>query len=281
MTQETDKKEASIIPYSTNIISQATNYCDLMHLPKEAVSAVLRALDNHAKLNKIIAHQQALPLAERKKLVDTRNPIADEPMRMIDEFVEMHMIPYTAMTWIEGKPYPKADGLRYKLMAEPRVVKYVDTKPLEAPPLIDQNNMMVGYECTVEFFNGEKYHAVGWADLAELQTRRRGTNVSPGFMAMIAETRAKRRCTLAALGLPTGVAEEVTEGKEFEAAAKDVVVTPVTPMPSVPTNLGQLIAMAYTDLSYSVTDITGKLKMPLDKITDFGEAWKKLHEQEK
>lgn len=272
--------EKSLIPFPETAIEAAKRYCDLMHLPPIAVSAILRALDNHSKLLEVIKKQQALPLEARKKLVDTRTPLADDPMRMIDEFVEMHLVPYTCMTWIEGKPYPKADGLRYKLQADPRVVKSVDTKQLEAPPLIDQNNMMVGYECTTEFYNGERYHAVGWADIAELQTRRRGSNVSPGFMAMIAETRAKRRCTLAALGLPTGIAEEVSEGKEFEAASKEGIVTPVvTPtMPSVPTNLAQLLAMAYSDLHYSAQDIANKLGMPLDKVIDFGEAWKKLHE---
>lgn len=278
---EEEKKETSLTPYPAGIIEQARRYCSLVHLPEEAISAVLRALDNHSKLAQIVKQQQALSTEQRKALVDTRTAIADEPMRMIDDFVEMHVIPYTCMTWIEGKPYPKADGLRYKLQADPRVVKSVDTKPLEAPPLIDQNNMMVGYECTTEFYNGEKYHAVGWADLAELQTRRRSSAVSPGFMAMIAETRAKRRCTLAALGLPSGVAEEVTEGREYEEATvaeAKVAATEAAVMPSVPTNLAQLLAMAYSELHYAAQDIANKLGMPIDKIVDFGDAWNKLKE---
>ena len=166
MTEQPGKvggKEESIIPYPVAIIEQASKYCDLMHLPKEALSSVLRALDNHQKLKQIIAQQRKLPVEQRKALVNTKNPVADEPMRIIDEFVEMHMIPYTSVTWIEGQPYPKADGLRYKLMADPRVAKTVTTKILEAPKLIDENNMMVGYECVTEFWNGEKYYAVGSA----------------------------------------------------------------------------------------------------------------------
>lgn len=276
MTQE-EKKEFSIIPYPTSIIQQAKSYCDLMHLPPEAVSAVLRALDNHSKLIKIINDQRKLPIEERKKLVDTKSPLANEPMKMIDDFVEMHMIPYTSMTWVEGHPYPKADGLRYKLQADPRISKSVDTRQLESPSLVDQNNMMVGYECYIEFFNGEKYHAVGWADLAELQARRVRSNVSPGFMCMIAETRAKRRCILAALGLPTGIAEEIIEGKEYEEASVNVAPVP-TPeaAPSVPTNLAQLIAKAYSELNYSVNDITVIVGIPLNQITDFEAAWSKL-----
>lgn len=282
MTQE-EKKEFNIIPYPTSVIQQAKNYCDLMHLSPEAVSAVLRALDNHSKLISIIKQQQSLPLDKRKALVDTKTPLADAPMQMIDDFVSMHLVPYTAMTWVEGHPYPKADGLRYKLMADTRIVRSVDTKPLEAPPLIDQNNMMVGYECTIEFFNGEKYHAVGWADIAELQARRTRTNVSPGFMAMIAETRSKRRCILAALGLPTGVAEEVTEGVEYEAASAAISKMPavkVEPTPSVPVNLAQLLAMAYTAFHFNAQDLTSRLG-PLGKITDYGAAWGKLKEGQK
>ena len=78
---------------------------------------------------------------------------------MIDDFVEMHLIPYNCMTWVKGHPYPKAEGLRYKLQADPRIIKSVLSEPLISPPLVDANNMMMGYRATAVFFNGEMYNA--------------------------------------------------------------------------------------------------------------------------
>ena len=121
----------------------------------------------------------------------------------------------------------------------------------------------------------------GWADLAELQTRRKNSSVSPGFMAMIAETRAKRRVTLAALGLPAGVAEEVSEGQEYAAASESspvtTLVTVTKPKPELgkPANLPELLARAYSEKHMSVNQVLAKLGS-LDNITDFGKAWDTL-----
>jgi len=105
--------EKSLIPYPESLIEQARKYADLMHFPPEAISAVLSALDMHWKLKEIVEKQMKLPDNERALQIDTKSPLAAVPLKQVDDFVAMHGIPYNVMTWFDGKPYPKADGLRY------------------------------------------------------------------------------------------------------------------------------------------------------------------------
>lgn len=269
--------EKSLIPYEVRLIEQARNYCDLMKFPEVAISAVLSTLSMYNNLKDIIEKQRRLPDEQRALLIDTKTRLAAPVLKIIDDFVERHGIPYDAMTWVEGKPYPKADGLRYKLAADPRVLKTNVTIPIEAPSLND--NVIVGRECTIEFWNGQKFTRTGFADLNEIQARRAHSQASPGFMAMIAETRSERRCALKALGLPTGVAEEVIEAKEYEEATKETVVAPKASatMPGVPTNKAELLAMAQKQLSLGAAGVLRKLgKGSLSEITDFTKAWEIL-----
>ena len=270
--------EKSLIPYEVRLIEQARNYCDLMKFPEVAISAVLSTLSMYNNLKDIIEKQRRLPDEQRALLIDTKTRLAAQPLKMIDDFVERHGIPYDAMTWVEGKPYPKADGLRYKLAADPRVLKSEITIPLE-PPNLGGENIMFGYECIIEFYNGQKFSSKGWCDLNELQARRVHSQASPAFAAMIAETRSKRRNRLSSLGLPTGVAEEVMEGKEYEEATKDTVTAPKAPvtMPGVPTNKAELLAMARKGLDLGAAGVLRKLgKGSLSEITDFAKAWEIL-----
>jgi len=286
MIKEEEKKESTeivnLLPYSNSLIAEADRYCTAMHLPKEASSSVIRTLDNFNKLRIIIERQSKLPYEQRRMLVDTKTPLAEQPLKLIDDFVEMHMIPYTSMTWVEGHPYPKAEGLRYKLQADPRILKEVVTEQLISPPMVDKNNMIAGYKATALFWNNECYTAEGWADLAELQVRRKNSAVSPGFMMMIAETRAKRRLALAALGLPAGVAEEVQEGQEFQEASS-VIVKPsavIYEQKKVefvkPKNLPEFLAKAYGDKHLSGADCERKLGVSLSSISDYEKAWDSL-----
>jgi len=162
------------------------------------------------------------------------------------------------------------------LAADTRILKLEITSPVELPKLDD--NTWIGYECVIEFYNGQKFSSKGVVDLVEMQSRRRTSIASPGFMAMIAETRAKRRNRLSALGLPTGIAEEVMEGKEFEEASKEskAVVPTEMKVPGVPTNKAQLMAMALKDPEVNLRPHQVLTKLGLksfSKIEDFAKAW--------
>lgn len=276
---ETKKTEETtyIIPYSTGVIEQVKKYIDLMKLPPESASSVVRALTNYAKLTEVIKSQLALSLELKKLLVDTRTPIADVPLSMIENFVIMHQIPFNAMTWIEGRPYPKADGLKWKLQADPRILKSVKTSKLPSPEVKD--NFMVGYHCDIVFWNGETYDSDGWADFNELQTRRRSSQVSIGFLSMIAETRSIRRAIQKCLGLPAGVAEEVQDGVEFENAEVPVKTTVVVPVPKAviaetPTNLAIFLAKCQTELLLSPQEVVARLQLKsITEITNFKDSW--------
>ena len=80
MNETVKETPLEIIPYSANLITQAQRYTDLMHLPKEAISAVIRTLDNYNKLVMIIDRQKKLPYEQRRLLVDTKSPLAEHPL---------------------------------------------------------------------------------------------------------------------------------------------------------------------------------------------------------
>jgi hypothetical protein len=274
MTMPTDLE--IIAPYQGNLIKGAEQYCTLMHLPTEAMSSIIYTFDSWQKLASIIARQQMLPPEKRRDLVDTgKTALAPQAVEAVDEYVRMHLIPYNYMTWLEGRPYPKAEGLRYKLRADMRILK--QTKSTRIYEKIGGEETVIGYHTEMDFWNGEHYESDGWADYAELATRRQKTKPSVGFICMIAETRSVRRCTLKALGLPSGVAEEVQDGVEYAQTEQHVAIK-VTPNNA---SRAAFISRCQIELMMNPEEVAKALeptKVKLDEITDFTKAFDYLME---
>jgi hypothetical protein len=230
----------------------------------------------------------ALSMEKRRSLIDTgKVMLAPDSVALVDEYVAMHGIPYNYMTWVEGHPYPKAEGLRYKLRADPRILK--KTVSAKISEKIDGENTVIGYHCEMDFWNGEHYDADGWADYAELATRRQRTKPSIGFICMIAETRSVRRCTMKALGLPSGVAEEVQDGIDYtQNQTEDVTTVKVKIVTEPPNNASRaaFITRCQIELKLDpeqVAKVITKAGLKLEEVTDFEKAFEyvKNHKEDK
>lgn len=279
-----ENKEIALLPYASPLLKAAEAYCQQMHLPIESMSSIIYTIDNWNKLNRIVERQTQMAPDERKRLVDTTANLAPQVMKVIDDYVEMHLIPYTSMTWVEGHPYPKAEGLRYKLRSDARVLKSIKTtRILEA---LSSDNPTMGYHCDIDFWNSEHYEADGYADLAELQTRRQRTKPPVSFMAMIAETRSVRRCTMKALGLPTGVAEDIQEANEVEQGTTEKIVIVQTEAkaknePDASLTRATFLTKAQVELGLTPEQVNEKLAkagVPLEQVTDWLKAFQFLKE---
>ena len=280
--ENAESKELSIqTPYVPTIIKSAQTFREQMNLPVEAMSSIVYTLDSWNNLNEVVKRQRALPPEERKKLIKTQSNLAIQVVAVIDAYVEMHQIPYNCMTWVEGQPYPTAEGLRYKIRADARVVKSVRTQRIEVA--LDGPNPRIGYHCDIEFWNGEHYDADGWADMDELKTRRRNTKPPISFMCMIAETRSVRRATVKALGLPSSVAEDVQEGKEFDEGVteKVVVVENAARVKVEMPDVNQMTRAAFltkcqAELNFNPEQVGEKILtagVKLEEVTDFQKAF--------
>jgi len=247
-----------------------------MALPPEAVLSVLKAREAYRKLESMVEEQRKLPDEARKKLVQSKSPLTDYGLKLVDDFVAVHRIPYSCMALIEGSPYPRAEGIRLRLQADPRIFKGYRLEPLVIPNEAS-NNALAVVRCFAEFWNGEVYEDIGACDYKEEEDRRR---TKPPFVGQIVEkavTRAQRRVGIRALDIPTTVAEELQDWYELEEREAEAKVEERVEVETKGiANLAEFLAKCFTELQLRRGDIEAKLGMKLSDITDFDGAFETL-----
>jgi hypothetical protein len=98
---------------------------------------------------------------------------------------------------------------------------------------------------------------------------------------MIAETRSVRRCTLKALGLPSGVSEEVEDGIEYDKNTEKPASIIVTPNNA---SRAAFITKCQDELKLTpekVAEILKPSNVSIDSIKDYVKAFEYIKENMK
>ncbi len=195
---------------SNNVIEAAKQYVQAMSMPAEATSSVLRTMQAAKALKEMVESQLKLKPETKRKMLVTKEAVGDMLLASIDEYVASNTFPYAYIAIIQGKIYPMALGLNFKMLADPRIFRGWELVSKEV--VTSEKNYVCRVTKRAIFANGETYEATGVADLIEVMQRNKAA--TPAIVEMKSETRAERRACLKALPLMGMIVEDSSDTEQ-------------------------------------------------------------------
>ena len=207
-----------------------------------------RALATRRQFEEYLKAQLALPWQKQRELIQSTMPLREDGVKKAVMMAKAYQLPLDTIAMIpSGKrglqPYVMERGINFRLQMDPRGLQSIETEILH---WATREEPYARVRCTIKFRDGSTFVAHASHSAAS----ESNPNWTPDFITMKAETKARRRAGIAAVGIPFPVWESEMEYREWEAqrALAETVEGEARPIDELegPQFLAQAFAVGWT-----------------------------------